>query len=68
MKTCDECDALRSELRAAVDALRVEKLRREGRPNPWGHDCRWCADCIERSLRMQAEAISAYDAAHTEAK
>jgi hypothetical protein len=56
-----EVRRLRAELRAAVDALRVEQLRRERKPNPWGHDCRWCAACSTVHGRLSRRGLILYD-------
>jgi hypothetical protein len=52
MKTCDECDALRSELRAAVDAL-----RRIDTPGD-----------LHEALDDVQDLVTAYDTAHPEDK
>ena len=38
-------------------ALRAQELLDRGKPNPFGHDCRWCSLCIVRVAMMRQAAL-----------
>lgn len=40
------------------EALKASRAYREDEPTPWGHDCRWCEECINRVVALQEAAIA----------
>lgn len=46
---------------AAPDLLayaRAQELREAGLRPQWGHDCEWCADCVEKLKNLRRHAIA----------
>lgn len=39
-------------------ALKAQELRQTNQPNPFGHECQWCADCCGKVVRMRREALA----------
>ena len=48
-------------------ALEAQEMREAGLNPPWahgtGHDCMWCADCVERLKQMRRTALSSAQSA-----
>lgn len=50
----------------AIAALEHRRMREEGEdPPPYGHDCLWCGDCMDK-LEAEEEAVLDTFAAHME--
>lgn len=39
-------------------ALEAQQARFVGEPNPWGHECDWCGNCVDTMNGMRIAAIA----------
>ena len=54
----EECSRLRAINADLLAALEGQQAREQGDPPPWGHNCRWCGDCLLRLIDMRHAAIA----------
>jgi len=53
-----ERDRLREQNASLLAALEAQELLgRNTIPTPFGHDCHWCADCVQKVRDMRRAAI-----------
>ena len=48
---------LQSRNASLEEALKMRRLKEDGKRNPFAHNCHWCSNCVSRLESMEIEAL-----------